>query len=233
MYVGYAATQEWPTAGSTSGFTYDVSSAGDLFVYNTDASGAPNPLATQSPAGSSYAVAATLKATATTANVVTAVGSLAVAEGTGQSTLSVNPQHVGDALILGVGAVSSSSIDVTAVSGGGATWQKITNSDDTTAGLDSDLWLGTVTTTGSSTITVSYSASVTSITTELTSQEYSSSAGVTTNWAIANTGHSDVDSASTTVTFPSLSTSSAGRALRWLRPDTQRRDRWVDERFYL
>ena len=232
MYVGYAATQEWPTAGSTSGFTYDVSSAGDLFVYNTDASGVLNPLATQSPAGSSYAVAATLKATATTANVVTAAGSLAVAEGTGQSTLSVNPQHVGDALILGVGAVSSSSIDVTAGAVAGPPGKKSLTL--MTRRLGSIAIFGSV-------------PSQRPAVRRLPSRIRRVLRRSPPNLPPRNTpqcggdhelGHREHRSQRRRLGLnygylPLTFDEQRGRALRRLRPDTQRRDRWVDERFYL
>jgi len=103
--------------------------------------------------------------------------------------------------------VASSSITVASVSGGGATWQKLTNTVD---GVDVELWLGTVTTTGSSTITVSYSGSISSTSVELSAQEYTSSTGPTTVWSSDVVGNAHNDSSSTTVTFPSLTPSTSG-----------------------
>jgi hypothetical protein len=82
------------------------------------------------------------------------------------------------------------------VSGGGATWQKLTNAG---SNPDVELWLGTVTTTGSSTITVSYSGSVTSDAIELDAQEYTNGTGASTTWTKDVVGSSNNTSSSTEV----------------------------------
>ncbi|HUY22655.1 MAG TPA: DUF6531 domain-containing protein, partial [Acidimicrobiales bacterium] len=79
---------------------------------------------------------------------IRAVGSFVHNSANGLTTLSVSPQAVGDAEVLSV-EVSSGSITVSSVSGGGATWSKLTNSVDSSQARDVELWLGTVTTTGS------------------------------------------------------------------------------------
>jgi RHS repeat-associated protein len=135
---------------------------------------------------------------------ISAVGSLAENSGTGKTTLSVDPVTVGDAFVLGVD-LESSSLTVSSVSGGGATWTKLTNAPDNP---DEELWLGTITATGSSTITVTYSGSVTSTTTELDAQEYTNGTGSSTTWTKDVVGTSNNTTSSTTVTFPSLTPSS-------------------------
>jgi hypothetical protein len=126
---------------------------------------------------------------------ISAVGSLQQAEGTGISTLSVSPVNVGDALVLAA-KVKDVSVTISSVSGGGATWQKLTNAG---SNPDVELWLGTVTTTGSSTITVSYSGSVTSDAIELDAQEYTNGTGASTTWTKDVVGSSNNTSSSTEV----------------------------------
>jgi hypothetical protein len=66
------------------------------------------------------------------------VGSLASASGTGLATLPVSPVNVGDALVLSV-KVASSSVTVSSVTGGGATWTKLQNATDSTQARDTEL----------------------------------------------------------------------------------------------
>ena len=120
---------------------------------------------------------------------------------------------MGDALVLAVAAYGGNGVTVSSVSGGGATWQKLTNTNDSAADMDSELWLGTVTTSGNSSITVSYGGSYGADWMELDAQEYSSSAGASTNWAPDTSGVSDNNSSSTTITFPSLTPSSGAGEL--------------------
>jgi RHS repeat-associated protein len=136
---------------------------------------------------------------------ISTVGSLQQAEGTGISTLSVSPVNVGDALVLAA-KVKDVSVTIYSVSGGGATWQKLTNAG---SNPDIELWLGTVTTAGSSTITVSYSGSVTSDAIELDAQEYTNGTGSSTTWTKDVVGSSNNTSSSTTVTFPTLTPSAS------------------------
>jgi RHS repeat-associated protein len=133
---------------------------------------------------------------------ISAVGSLKQTGGTGDTTLSVNPQHVGDALVLAVGVFSPGST-VSSVSGGGSTgWTKV--SGTTADGGDTELWLGTVSTTGSSTVTVTFSSSVSSKQTELDAQEYQSSIGSSATWALDVAGNAGTTTSSTVVNLPPL-----------------------------
>jgi RHS repeat-associated protein len=195
LYVGLAFTGAAVTAGSTAGFTYDPISSG-LYAFNTNMSGTVTPTATMS---SSYygSVGVTLAASAP--STISAVGSLQENVGTGVTTLSVNPQHVGDALVLS--ALVSGGQSVTSISGGGATWQKLAHGYPYTYG-EEELWLGTVNATGSSTIAVSFSSSVSSTLIALTSQEFTNGTGPATTWA--NDAGGGRNGYSTTVTFPTL-----------------------------
>ncbi len=143
---------------------------------------------------------------ASSAPVISAVGSLVTVNGTGDASLAVSPHAVGNAFVLGV-KVNNSAISAASVTGGGATWTKLTSANDATQVRDIELWLGTVTTSGSSTIKVTYSGSVSSTSTELAAQEYTSSAGSSTTWTKDVVSSVDTTSNSTALTFPTLTPS--------------------------
>jgi len=71
------------------------------------------------------------------------------------------------------------------------------------------LWTGTVSTPGTSTVTVAFSASVTSIDTGLSAQEFSASSGSSTAWGVDN-GRAISNTSSATVTFPRLTPKGTG-----------------------
>jgi RHS repeat-associated protein len=145
---------------------------------------------------------------ATTAGTISAVGSLAQGFSTGGTTVSVNPQHVGDALVLAVG-VFAPGFTVSSVSGGGSTgWTKLSGS--TANGSDTELWLGTVTTTGSSTISVTFSSSVAGKITEIDAQEYQSSTGSSTTWSLDVAANAGTTTSSTTINLPTLAPTGSG-----------------------
>ena len=62
LYFGYAAVANTGSAGTTSGFSYGVTSDADVVAYDTSVSGAVQPAAKQSPAGVSGGVAALITA---------------------------------------------------------------------------------------------------------------------------------------------------------------------------
>ncbi len=143
------------------------------------------------------------------APTVTAVGTLANGAGDGTTTLAVSPQHVGDLLVLVVKA-DVATVTASSVSGGGAsTWTRVEGPYAGYSGHDLEIWTGTVTTTGASTIDVTFSSSVTAIYTGLADQEFSSSSGSSTVWAVG-TGAGISNASSTTVTFPGLTPSASG-----------------------
>lgn len=108
------------------------------------------------------------RASARPVGAVSSVGSLQQTNGYGSTTLSVSPQNIGDAFVLAV-EVHDNTKSITSVSGGGATWQHL--SSGVGNAHDVELWLGTITTTGSSTITVTFNASISGIHDELVAQE--------------------------------------------------------------
>ncbi len=144
----------------------------------------------------------------TTNSTITAVGSLADAQGNGVGTLSVSPHNVGDALVL-TAKISSATATVTSVSGGGVTsWTKMTSFEDN-ASHDLEIWVGTVTTAGSSHVSVSYSASVSADSIELTSQEFTAGLGTSSVWTKDKAAGQN-NGSSTTVASPALTPSDTG-----------------------
>jgi hypothetical protein len=138
---------------------------------------------------------------------ISAVGSMADNQGTGVSSLSVSPKTAGDALVLLV-KISAASATVSSVSGGGASWAKVSSYEDSSS-HDLEVWLGTVSTTGSSKISVTYSTSVSSDSIELIAQEFTAGLGSASVWAKdVAAGQSNASSAS--IASPSLSAASAG-----------------------
>jgi hypothetical protein len=71
------------------------------------------------------------------------------------------------------------------------------------------IWTGSVSTTGTSTITVAYSGGVTSIETGLAAQQFSASSGSSTVWG-KDTGGGISNASSTTATLPKLAPSGSG-----------------------
>jgi hypothetical protein len=135
-----------------------------------------------------------------TAGTITAVGTINSSTATGLSTLSVDPLSVGDVIALGVEVGGTPT--VAGVSGGGATWQKVRSVNN---GVDDELWIGTVSAVGNSTITVAYSASVSSDWVELSSQEFTYGTGASTTWSIDKNGEADNNwGSSSTLVYPSL-----------------------------
>ncbi len=139
---------------------------------------------------------------------ISAVGTLQQNLSSGTTTLAVDPQHVGDALVLA--AAINSAATITAVSGGGATWTPLETTAPESAYGMTQLWLGTVTTTGSSTITVTYSTSVTGVWIDLSAQEYTNGTGSSTVWSEDTSGYQNPSSSSTSIALPSLSATSSG-----------------------
>ena len=137
---------------------------------------------------------------------ITAVGSLADSAGAAVASLPVSPKAQGDALLLVV-KVLSPSVTVSSVTGGGSSWSLLEAYQD--GGHQMALWLGQVTTTGSATISVTYSASVSGDDVELAAQEFSAGYGPSTYWS-KDTSGGQVNASSTTVAFPSLTAAGQG-----------------------
>ncbi len=119
------------------------------------------------------------------------------------NTLTISPSSVGDEVVLTT-QIPTAGVTVTGISGGGvSSWSKaiVNNGNGTVNRVE--MWYGTVTAAGASTITVTYSAAPGSE--EITATEFTA-AGVnaSTTWGLDSAG-AQINSASTAVTFPSLS----------------------------
>jgi hypothetical protein len=123
------------------------------------------------------------------------------------NSLTISPSAVGDEIILTT-QIPTSGVTVSSISGGGvSSWTKAVVSNGNGTVNRVEMWIGTVTATGSSTITVTYSGSPGSE--EITATEFTA-AGVnaSTTWGLDSTG-SQINSASTVVTFPNLNSISS------------------------
>jgi hypothetical protein len=127
------------------------------------------------------------------------------------SSITVNPQKVGDLMILS-DQLHSTSVDVTAVSGGNSgTWHLAEQFVDTPNILTFQVWYSVATGTGSSSITLTYSATTT-LPVELIADSYTSSSAA--NWnVVASNGVSNASS--TSVVFPTLTSGSTPSELYW------------------
>jgi hypothetical protein len=119
--------------------------------------------------------------------------------------LTVVPNAIGDCMVLGVINEGASGVQVASVSGGGCTdWHRIAGVFRDTAGTpnNTEIWLGTVSTTGSTTVSVTYSSSPGSVFCEMTCQSFHcSQAGLA--WQADTTGQQN-NASSGTITWPNL-----------------------------
>jgi hypothetical protein len=140
-------------------------------------------------------------------NAITAVGTLASVVGDGTSTLPVSPGAIGNCFVLAT-VVGDTGVTVASVSGGGVTtWARIAGPFD--GGSDFELWLGPVTSTGSSTISITGSGTITGK--RLTAQEFAGG-GAGTVWARDGSQQGGLSNGtSTSVTFATLTPGGASR----------------------
>ena len=97
------------------------------------------------------------------------------------ATLAVSPQTVGDVLVVFAHSPVT-TLTVSSVSGGGVTtWTK--GLFVGSVGAEEEIWFGKVTTTGSSTVTFTWSASISGHTMDYGAQEFTAGLGSTTIWA--------------------------------------------------
>jgi hypothetical protein len=220
------------TFGTTAATSFIVNSATSITTTAPAGSTGTVDVTVTGPGGTSATSSAdqyiyTVSATPT----IAAVGIMAFKAGDDTTTLVVSPQQVGDLLVLTIKA-NSASVTLSSVSGGGAsTW---TRAEAYTgySSHDLEIWTGTVSTTGASTVTMTFSASVTSVYTALASQEFSASTGTGTAWGMdTEAGISNASSA--TVTFPQAHAGRDRRTVLLLRRGGQQRISRDHVRLYL
>jgi phosphate transport system substrate-binding protein len=141
---------------------------------------------------------------------ISAAGPLISQASDGGTTLSVSPSTVGDAWVLAV-RVSNSSTNVSSVTGGGvdADWTKLTRVRDSTQNGDLEEWLGPISKTGSSTVTVHFSRGVSGTRVELDAQEFTNG-NDSTVWSDDVSASAKNDTASSTITYPTLTPAFSG-----------------------
>ena len=108
-----------------------------------------------------------------------AVGTWISARGTGSgttTTMSVTPANIGDFYISPSGDSTSAASTRPGWPAAGTTWTMI-GAHEYSAFTYNGLWIGKITATGASTITVTWSAAVTGATLGITTQEFDSTAG--------------------------------------------------------
>ena len=139
---------------------------------------------------------------ASCSNTNASIAEVAEWDANATNTLTISPSAVGDEVILTT-QIPNSGVTVSSISGGGvSTWTRAAYNNGNGTVNRVELWVGTVTTVGSSTITVTYSAAPGSE--EVTATEFTA-AGVNsaTTWGIDTTG-AQINTSSATVTFPNL-----------------------------
>ncbi len=142
---------------------------------------------------------------------ISAAGPLLSQTSDGGTTLSVSPSTVGDAWVLAV-RMSNSSTNVSSVTGGGVggDWTKLTQVHDSKQNRDVEEWLGPISQTGSSAVTVHFSQGVSGTKVELDAQEFTNGTGSSTVWADDVSASAKNDTASSTITYPTLTPASSG-----------------------
>jgi hypothetical protein len=200
--------------GSTPGTTLSVVSSTEVTDVSPAGSGNVNVTVT-TPGGTSSTSSSDQfsYATALPAPTISAVGALASRAGSGVSSLSDDPQNVGDALIVVVHIVDSSGT-ASSISGGGSTdWTRVAMYQDVPSWSgqphDTEIWLGTVSTIGSSVINVQYSENVASANVDLAAQEFTAGLGSSTTWSKDSSAGQENTTVSTNVPFPMLTASTA------------------------
>ena len=130
-----------------------------------------------------------------------------------QATQAITTVAVGDIVIVSV-EINSVSITVSSIADTNSriTW----HSSATIAGTDStdtaqcEMWYGTVTSVGTTTVTLTYSGSVTSILCRIFVDSWALASGHSTPWSVVNTGGPTRTGSSATITYPSVTSGSAG-----------------------
>jgi hypothetical protein len=133
-------------------------------------------------------------------------------ESTELSSLSVDPQKVGDLMVVSA-QLHSTSISVTSVSGGGSSgWTRAEQFVDTANDLTYMVWYAVVTKVGPATVTVSYSGS-TSLPVELFADSYTTN--TTASWHVVSAGGASTPSVSAKVNWPALKSGATGAQMYW------------------
>jgi hypothetical protein len=125
------------------------------------------------------------------------------------TTLTDAPHTNGNLVAVGIGTADV-GYAVQSVSGGGVTnWHQVTTHTDNTNNIYQEIWEGTVTSTGSQTVTVNFVSGAPPAEVEIVAQEFTAGLGANTNWAVTSS-NSRTNAASATVTFPAITSNLTG-----------------------
>jgi sugar (pentulose or hexulose) kinase len=142
------------------------------------------------------------------------VGSIAntspVLTGT-STTLSDDPETVGDVLVLLVHIVNSTATVSTVLGGGASGWAVDQQFSDFFGATqhDTEIWQGEVSSTGPSAITVRFSPSLAGTNVDVVAQEFTAGLGSATTWS-QDGGAGQSNLSSSAVDYPSLTPSGSG-----------------------
>jgi hypothetical protein len=128
--------------------------------------------------------------------------------GSGQTTVALTPQSVGDVVTLFVKMHSGATPTVSSLSAPNIAWQgtpTVVNNDPSVP-IHVELWYGVATSTSTGTTTINYSGSVTGNNIELVADSFHSSLAGT--WGVIAQGSANGSSA--TVQYPSLTSAFTG-----------------------
>ena len=136
-------------------------------------------------------------------------------QATGLTSLAVSPANVGD-LIVFESQIHSQTTSVTSVTcPKTGTFQKATKYVDTNNGIiTEEIWWAVATNTGATSITVNYSAGVSAVSIELVADSFTTSNA--TAWSlVAGQAGGAFGTATTTITYPSLTSNGDANQLYW------------------
>jgi hypothetical protein len=127
-------------------------------------------------------------------------------------TLNINPQKVGDLLILSSQIHSQTNPISSVTAPGTGTWQNAEQYVNVPNNITEEIWYTTVSTAGPTTITVNYTGSITGLSPELVADSYTTANPAT--WTVGNAGGTGAAS-TTTITFPSVTSGAGANQLYW------------------
>jgi IPT/TIG domain len=135
-------------------------------------------------------------------------------ESAGLSTITVNPQHVGDLVIISMQVHSTTAAIATVTGGHVTTWTRAAIFHDTVNNTTYDVFSGIATATGSVAATLTYTVDLSTTPVELLADSYTASAA--TNWTVVTSGGTTSNGAATTAAlFPSLISGAQANQLYW------------------
>lgn len=199
LYSVFAFNSGTSVLGQTAGYTYQADANGNGYAYDANCPQSPQA-PTFGDSGNTFGIAILLSAPLS-AGTFTKVGGIIQSQA---ATISINPQAVGDIIVLHV--ESQGSAPPQGITGGNCTWKQVGVTFAAQVGAVGSaeaVFVGTAVATGAATATISYNGTPTSVNNR--GQEFFSSTGTYTFVAQAQ-----LDSAGTNQ-LPSLTPTAPGQ----------------------